>query len=580
MRDGHRRTVDLELSTGARWLEVVGFRQRDAKYILPLTVLAAVGSLIWLAWWISAVWLAVNMTSQILNLLLCRRMGRLKQPEPRHELFLAAFTGVETVLYATLPAALLLDGTPGAAVAAMSIIGAIALSAASEIPLSRRIGFAALGASAAVTAAAILFSAPQVGALHVAVTLAAVASMYVYVVEAAFHREAIETRLAEAVAHARAKEAEAEAANAAKSAFLATMSHEIRTPLNGVLGMAQAMARDELKPAQAERLAIIRQSGETLIGLLNNVLDLSKIEAGQMSIEAIPFDLVDLLESTCAAFVTLAAEKDLSLELHIEGAADGLFEGDPTRLRQVVSNLVSNAVKFTERGGVSVAAELRPEGLAIRVADTGPGMDAEQKARLFSRFAQLEASITRRYGGTGLGLAISHELAGLMGGGLGVESEPGEGSVFLLALPLPRLGDRPEAPPEDPSHQAGVLSHLRVLAAEDNAVNQVVLKALLAPLGVDPVMVGDGAEAVVAWETGDWDLILMDVRMPVMDGLSATREIRAREKAQSRRRTRIIGLTADAMAHQVDELLAAGMDAHVAKPIEVERLYEALEAVA
>ena len=248
MRDGHRRTVDLELSTGARWLEVVGFRQRDAKYILPLTVLAAVGSLIWLAWWISAVWLAVNMTSQILNLLLCRRMGRLKQPEPRHELFLAAFTGVETVLYATLPAALLLDGTPGAAVAAMSIIGAIALSAASEIPLSRRIGFAALGASAAVTAAAILFSAPQVGALHVAVTLAAVASMYVYVVEAAFHREAIETRLAEAVAHARAKEAEAEAANAAKSAFLATMSHEIRTPLNGVLGMAQAMARDELKP--------------------------------------------------------------------------------------------------------------------------------------------------------------------------------------------------------------------------------------------------------------------------------------------------------------------------------------------
>lgn len=580
MDDKDRSGIDLDLSATARWVEVVRFRQRDAKYILPLTVIAAAGSLIWLPFWMSAAWLAVNLISQTVNLLLCGRMGRLRRPERRHEHVLAAYTGLETTLYATLPAALLLQGTPGAAVAAMSIVGAIALSAASEIPLSRRIGFSAVAASAAVTAAAIALSAPQVGALHVAVTLAAVASMYVYVVEAAFHREAIERRLADAVAHARAKEEEAEAANAAKSAFLATISHEIRTPLNGVLGMAQAMARDELKPAQAERLAIIRQSGETLIGLLNNVLDLSKIEAGQMSIEAIPFDLVDLLDSACAAFASLAAEKDLSLELHIEGAADGVFEGDPTRLRQVISNLVSNAVKFTERGGVSITAEHRPEGLAIRVADTGPGMNDEQKARLFSRFAQLEASITRRFGGTGLGLAISHELAGLMGGKLSAQSTPGEGSVFVLTLPLPRVGDRPEPQHDDHVGQAGALSHLRVLAAEDNAVNQVVLKALLAPLGVQPVVVDDGAEAVVAWEGADWDLILMDIRMPVMDGLSATREIRTREMAQNRPRTRIIGLSADAMAHQIEALLAAGMDGHVAKPIEVERLYEALEAVA
>ena len=571
---------DRPWTISKRWLDIVRFRQRDVRVIYPLSLVAAIGCTLWLPVSVTAAWLVAVSLLIAASQLLCRHILRLASPGRRDKRRLAAFTLAYTYVYGLLPTALLLDGRQGPTMAAMAMIGAVALSSAAELAISRLVGGAALAAIAAAPLTGLLLS-PQHGAvMEVVVVVIALAGMFGYVLEAALHRRVIEARLAEALALAQAKEAEAESANVAKSAFLATLSHEIRTPLNGVLGMAQAMARDDLKPAQAERLAIIRQSGETLIGLLNNVLDLSKIEAGQMSIEAIPFDLVDLLESTCATFVPLAVEKGLTLDLQVEGPADGLFEGDPTRLRQVVSNLVSNAVKFTERGGVSITAELLPQGLAIGVADTGPGMDAEQQARLFSRFAQLEASITRRYGGTGLGLAISHELTGLMGGELTAASRPGEGSTFVLTLPLPRLGDRPDPMVEDELAPTGALSHLRVLAAEDNAVNQVVLKALLAPLGVDPVIVGDGAEAVVAWETEEWDLILMDVRMPVMDGLSATREIRAREKAQNRRRTRIVGLSADAMAHQVEELLAAGMDDHVPKPIEVERLYEAIEAVA
>ena len=571
---------DRPWTISKRWLDIVRFRQRDVRVIYPLSLVAAIGCTLWLPVSVTAAWLVAVSLLIAASQLLCRHILKLAAPTRRDKRGLAAFTLAYTYVYGLLPTALLLDGRQGPTMAAMAMIGAVALSSAAELAISRLVGGAALAAIAAAPLTGLLLS-PQHGAvMEVVVVVIALAGMFGYVLEAALHRRVIEARLAEALALAQTKEAEAESANVAKSAFLATLSHEIRTPLNGVLGMAQAMARDDLKPAQAERLAIIRQSGETLIGLLNNVLDLSKIEAGQMSIEAIPFDLVDLLESTCATFVPLAVEKGLTLDLQVEGPADGLFEGDPTRLRQVVSNLVSNAVKFTERGGVSITAELLPQGLAIGVADTGPGMDAEQQARLFSRFAQLEASITRRYGGTGLGLAISHELTGLMGGELTAASRPGEGSTFVLTLPLPRLGDRPDPMVEDELAPTGALSHLRVLAAEDNAVNQVVLKALLAPLGVDPVIVGDGAEAVVAWETEEWDLILMDVRMPVMDGLSATREIRAREKAQNRRRTRIVGLSADAMAHQVDELLAAGMDDHVPKPIEVERLYEAIEAVA
>ncbi|MGQ3016599.1 ATP-binding protein [Phenylobacterium sp.] len=570
--------MSTEPPSAPRWVDVARFRKRDARVILPLTLLAAIGSLLWLPFAFSAAWFVANFVLQLFNQLLCRRLLAVPAPGPSAEQGLAAFTLIETLGYGAMPLALLMTGDQTAAVAAMAMIGAVALSGAAELPASRLISGAALAAIGAMTLAGMLLSPADTPWQAVLVAAIAVGAMFAYVLEAALHREAIEGALAAALERARAGERGAETANAAKSAFLATMSHEIRTPLNGVLGMSQVMSRDELSAPQRERLEVIRQSGEALTALLNNVLDLSKIEAGQMEVEFIPFDLTDVLESASAPFAPLAFDKGLGLELAVDDSARGVFQGDPTRLRQVVSNLLSNAVKFTDEGTVTLGAEADGGQLRLWVADTGPGMTEVELGRLFVRFAQLDSSTTRRHGGTGLGLAISHELCGLMGGVLEATSAPGQGSVFTLTLPLARLADAPASASQGLGLAAGSLAGLRVLAAEDNQVNQVVLKALLAPLGIEPVIVSDGAEALAAWEGADWDLVLMDVRMPVMDGLTATAAIRAREMSQGRRRTPIIGLSADAMDHQVDALLAAGMDSHVSKPIEVSRLYGVLEA--
>jgi PAS domain S-box-containing protein len=382
---------------------------------------------------------------------------------------------------------------------------------------------------------------------------------------------------------------EAEAATRAKSAFLATMSHEIRTPLNGVLGMAQAMAAGPLATAQRERLEVIRQSGETLLTVLNDVLDLSKIEAGRLELEEAEFDVGAVAASAHAAFQALAAQKGLTFDLAVTRAGAGIYLGDATRVRQLLNNLISNALKFTEAGAVAVTVGRRGGALTLTVADTGIGMSEAQQASLFQRFAQADASTTRRFGGTGLGLAICRELAELMGGRIEAKSVEGEGSTLIVTLPLPRR-ERPirkAAAPRTAAARtrfgagptvADAGAGLRLLAAEDNPVNQLVLKALLAQIGVEPVMVGDGVDAVAAWESGEWDVILMDVQMPRMDGPTAVRFIRERELAQRRRRTPIVALTANAMTHQVKEYLAAGMDGFVAKPIEIERLFAALEA--
>ncbi|HEY3948343.1 ATP-binding protein [Phenylobacterium sp.] len=378
---------------------------------------------------------------------------------------------------------------------------------------------------------------------------------------------------------------EAEAANKAKSAFLATMSHEIRTPLNGVLGMAQAMSAEDLPAHQRERLDVIRQSGESLLAILNDVLDLSKIEAGKLELEETEFDIEQLARGAYAAFTAIAGAKGIDFDLSVTPAARGAYRGDSTRVRQVLYNLVSNAIKFTETGGVGVRVDRTGAGLTVTVSDTGIGIAAEPLSRLFSKFEQGDATTTRRYGGTGLGLAICRELAQLMGGEVSAESEPGKGSVFTVTLPLApvrlaaRRGSRRARPAPEPVSETRVAAArgaIRVLAAEDNAVNQLVLKTLLTQVGLDPVIVGDGAEAVAAWEADAWDVILMDVQMPVMDGPDAARAIRAREAETGRRRTPIVALTANAMSHQVTEYLASGMDGFVPKPIEVARLLEAI----
>ncbi|MBW8816288.1 MAG: response regulator [Caulobacterales bacterium] len=373
----------------------------------------------------------------------------------------------------------------------------------------------------------------------------------------------------------------AEAANEAKSVFLATVSHEIRTPLNGVLGMAQAMAADALPPVQRERLDVIRQSGESLVAIVNDVLDLSKIGAGKLEIEAIEFDVAALVASVRATFAAVAEAKGVGLSAHVEPGAEGVFRGDPARLRQILNNLASNALKFTAAGEVRLSVARTAEGVAFAVSDTGIGIPKAAQASLFQPFTQVDTSTTRQYGGTGLGLSICRHLAALMGGGVTLESDAGRGAVFTVTLPLPFVRaaalspelvacaqvERPERP------------ELRVLAAEDNRINQMVLRTLLAQLGVEPTIVENGRMALQAWQGGEWDLILMDAQMPVMDGVQATRAIRSEEARLGRPHTPILALTANALAHQAAEYRACGMDAVVSKPIVVEQLFAAIEAL-
>ena len=371
----------------------------------------------------------------------------------------------------------------------------------------------------------------------------------------------------------------AEAANLAKSAFLATMSHEIRTPLNGVLGMAQAMSHDALSDLQRSRLDVIRSSGESLLVVLNDVLDLSKIEAGKFDLVVSEFDLTDLTSTICAGFTELAARKAIGFGLTIEAGAEGLYRGDPARIRQMLYNLIGNAVKFTDAGEVGVILRHEEDGIVIEVRDTGIGIKPEPLGKLFNRFEQADASTPRQYGGSGLGLAICRELAALMRGTIAAQSCFGEGSTFTLRLPLERLALSPPSRVAAPAAPAGNLETLRILVAEDNAVNQLVIRTLLAQAGVEPTVVANGEEAVQAWERQDWDIVLMDIQMPRMDGIAACRAIRAREETGGRRRTPIIALSANTMAHQLKDYVDAGMDAAVGKPIEIGNLFAVLDEV-
>jgi signal transduction histidine kinase/FixJ family two-component response regulator len=407
--------------------------------------------------------------------------------------------------------------------------------------------------------------------------------VFIVILATTLHREsqrlqAALTALAAERDQARAAKQAAEAASRAKGEFLAIMSHEIRTPLNGVLGMAQAMDNGALSRGQRDRLDVIRQSGEALLAILNDVLDLSKIEAGKLELEIAPFELEALARGAHAAFSGAAQAKGLDFELSIAPEARCSYLGDSARIRQILYNLISNAVKFTAEGGVRVTLLRTDAGVRACVADTGMGIPADSIGQLFHKFVQGDSSTTRQFGGTGLGLAICKELAEAMGGTVAAASEPGRGAIFTLDLPLERVAAaRPiEAQADEaPDDDARVV---RVLAAEDNSVNRLVLKTLLGQFGLEPVMVEDGEAAVAAWEAQDWDLILMDVQMPRLDGPSAARRIRALEAERGRARTPIVALTANAMTHQTAAYHAAGMDDVVTKPIEIHDLLRAINA--
>jgi signal transduction histidine kinase/ActR/RegA family two-component response regulator len=370
----------------------------------------------------------------------------------------------------------------------------------------------------------------------------------------------------------------ANAANVLKTQFLANMSHEIRTPLNGVLAMAEVMSMGELADVQRERLGIIRQSGSLLLAVLNDVLDLSKIEAGKLSLVKEDFDIAATLSPTAETFQVLARGKGLDFAFTIDDAAKGWWRGDADRLRQIVGNLLSNAVKFTPQGAVEAAIEVNPQTGALRlvIRDSGVGISPEKLPALFEKFTQADNSATRRFGGTGLGLAICRELTQMMGGSINVESREGYGSTFTVELPLSR-GEAAGVVPADVAQDSGD-RNIRLLAAEDNPTNQQVLAAVMESLGIDIDIVADGKQAIDAWRLGGYDLVLMDIQMPVMDGIEASRQIRTIEVAEQRKRTPIVALTANALTHQVEEYIAAGMDGHVAKPIEIAKLYEAISA--
>ena len=375
----------------------------------------------------------------------------------------------------------------------------------------------------------------------------------------------------------------AEAANQSKSAFLANMSHEIRTPLNGVVGVADVLAGTALTDRQREMVDLIRSSGQTLGRLLSDVLDLARIESGRLEIENEPFQLAQAAGAVAALLETRAHEKGLALKVQLAPEADCWVVGDVVRVKQILTNFVGNAIKFTEQGEVRIVVSCPShEGdravFRFEVQDTGVGFDASRKAAVFARFQQADGSITRRFGGTGLGLAISKQLAEMMGGEVDCDSTPGVGSVFYAELPMMLT----EAPAQGQAAEAlgagdGASGRaLKILLADDHPTNRKVCELILAQIGVELTSVEDGAQALDAFISGHFDVVLMDMQMPVMDGLAATRAIREREKTMGLPRTPVFMLTANALAEHIEASRLAGADLHITKPITSAALLTAL----
>jgi signal transduction histidine kinase/CheY-like chemotaxis protein len=365
------------------------------------------------------------------------------------------------------------------------------------------------------------------------------------------------------------------AANRAQSEFLANMSHEFRTPLNGVIGVAGALRKTPLTARQIEFVDVIRSSGETLEHLLGDVLDLSNMETGEVIIRNAPFDLAEAVRTVVALHEHRARAKGVEVHLVVDAAVPASVIGDASRVKQILTSLLDNAVKFTDQGRVAVHLDRASNGdLRLRIEDTGIGFEPGQARRIFRRFCQADGSVTRKYGGAGLGLSIAEHLAALMGGSIKAEGRPGEGATFTVLLPLPAADTRAQA--EDPPVHAIAEQAVRILLSDDHPTNRQVVQTLLADADVELVATENGLEACEAFERGRFQIVLMDMQMPVMDGLAAIRRIRETEARDGKPRAFIIMLTANALPEHREASLAAGADLHVPKPIQADRLFAAI----
>jgi signal transduction histidine kinase/ActR/RegA family two-component response regulator len=388
-------------------------------------------------------------------------------------------------------------------------------------------------------------------------------------------REKADAAVASLEDRVRQRTAQLERANTEKSRFLANMSHELRTPLNGVIAISETLSREQTTSKGRELAELIVSSGRLLERVLTDILDFSKIEAGEIKLSRDEFDMATLVGRIAELHRAAAESKGLSLRWSVAPEAEGFFAGDAVRLTQVLSNLLSNAVKFTEAGEVRLEVDASGAAVGFTVADTGIGFDEEVRQRLFRRFEQADDSIRRRFGGTGLGLAISRSLIELMDGSIGVSSRPGEGSTFSVVVPLERLAG-PSAVEAEEDVEGFEIGGARILLAEDHPTNQKVVQLILDSVGIEPTIVENGRLALDALRAARFDVVLMDMQMPEMDGLTATSELRAWERDQGQPRTPVIMLTANALDEHVKASLDAGADEHLSKPIRPDALIEAI----